>query len=300
VAERIKAGLRQNVGTHITCSIGVAPNTLLAKMAADMKKPDGLTILRQEDLPGPLLDLPLTDIPGVGENMHRRLQRARIRTMADLWATAPKHARKIWASVQGERLWYWLHGYDFEGPPTHPVMIGHSRMLDPALRPQAQARLMARRLMTKATYRLRRAGYFACGVGLSTRSIHGLRWAGEQRIAPARDPLTFLNILENLWAGMRNDLAPHAASGLSLKKVSVVLTGLKQAHDITDDLLIASSPKAVLDLKKREALAAALDHLQTKYRRETVCLGVPPKTLGGHVGTKIAFARVPDAEEFWC
>lgn len=51
LALRIKAGIRRNVGPAITCSIGVAPNTLLAKIAGDMKKPDGLTILRQEDLP---------------------------------------------------------------------------------------------------------------------------------------------------------------------------------------------------------------------------------------------------------
>lgn len=52
-------------------------------------------------------------------------------------------------------------------------------------------------------------------------------------------------------------------------------------------------------MRKNDALTRALDRLQDKYQRETVSLGLPPKTLAGYVGTKIAFSRVPDREEFW-
>ena len=51
--------------------------------------------------------------------------------------------------------------------------------------------------------------------------------------------------------------------------------------------------------EKRDKLSAALDHLQEKYKRETVWMGTIPQTLAGHVGTKIAFSRVPEKEEFW-
>ena len=65
VAMNIKHGIWDHVGPAISCSIGLAPNSLLAKIATNTQKPDGLVIIRQEDLPGPLLSLKLTDIPGV-------------------------------------------------------------------------------------------------------------------------------------------------------------------------------------------------------------------------------------------
>lgn len=297
VARRIKEGLRKNIGSHITCSIGIAPNSLLAKIATDMQKPDGLVMLHPDDLRSPLIKLKLTDIPGIGANMQRRLNRAGIFSMEHLWHTAPKQMRKIWGSVQGERMWYWLHGYDFEQQETGNVMIGHSRMLDPDLRRPDKARLIARRLLTKATYRLRRKNYHASKLSLSIRSTDGQRWASEIRIPHARDPFTFLQTLDQLWTEMMT--SPFYGPYIKFKKVSVILSGLRTQGQITDDLLDNAQQEKIHTRQKHESLAAALDKLQNKYQQETVWLGTIPKTLGGHVGTKIAFARVPDQEEFW-
>lgn len=301
VALRIKRGIREHVGSAITCSIGIAPNSLLAKIAGDMKKPDGLTILRQEDLPGPLFDLQLIDLPGIGFNMERRLHRAGVKTIPDLWNLSPKHARKIWGSVQGERFWYWLHGYDFETQETGNTMIGHSRILDPLLRAPAPARQMARRLLTKASYRLRRKGFYASRVSLSVRTTEYQRWAGERKISPARDPFTFLQQLDDLWSEMmRFFYAPlHSPSALRFRKVSVTLYDLSRSGDITYDLFETGQKETQEKLRKHDALTQALDKLQDRYQRETVSLGLPPKTLAGYVGTKIAFSRVPEKEEFW-
>lgn len=329
LSRRIKQGIWQNVGKHINCSIGIAPNSLLAKMAGETQKPDGLVIWHQEDLPEALFALQLTDIPGVGINMERRLHRAGINTMEALWNTSPKQARRIWGSVQGERMWYWLHGYDFEPPETGNVMIGHSRMLDPHLRKPDKARAMARRLLVKATYRLRRKDYYASRLSLGVRTAAGYRWRDERVFAAAHDPFTFLHHLDILWDQMMLYFHPtscntpqHLPRGsgnlfepakdpclrreyesrdtqITFKKVSVVLHGLRRKEEITDDLLNTQRHAHLHRLQKREALANALDTLQNKYQKETVSLGVPPKTLAGHVGTKIAFSRVPDQEEFW-
>ena len=48
---QIKSAIRKRAGDSLTCSIGIAPNTMLAKVAADMKKPDGLTVFSDSDLP---------------------------------------------------------------------------------------------------------------------------------------------------------------------------------------------------------------------------------------------------------
>jgi DNA polymerase-4 len=86
LATAIKAGLNANVGECLTASIGVASNRLLAKMAADMKKPDGLTILSEDVRRARLERLPLSDIPGVGRAMEKRLAAAGLVTMAQLLA----------------------------------------------------------------------------------------------------------------------------------------------------------------------------------------------------------------------
>lgn len=313
IAHNIKQGLWDNIGPAINCSIGVAPNSLLAKIAGEMQKPDGLTLLPQESLPGRLLNLKLTDIPGIGINMERRLHRAGITTMEQFWNISPKHARKIWGSVQGERFWYWIHGYDFEEPETkRNYMIGHSRVLDPDLRTPEHARLMARRLLTKATMRLRRKNYYAGTLSLGVRTINGQRWRHEIHLpTPAQDPFTFLEHLDQLWNEMIYNLCLPRESGdlfpspnthhptLKFKKLSTILTNLRHADEITGDMMVERYQEKLTALNKREALTNALDTLQDKYKCETVTLGTPPKTLTGYVGTKIAFSRVPDNEEFW-
>lgn len=305
VAMRIKAGLRAHVGAAVTCSIGIAPNSLLAKIAGDMKKPDGLTILRQEDLPGPLFDLKLIDLPGIGGNMERRLHRAGVRSVRDFWNISPKHARRIWGSVQGERFWYWLHGYDFEAPDTNSSMIGHSRVLDPDLRGPAEARQMARRLLSKASGRMRSRSFLAGRLFLSVRSCDHFRWGGERRFPHASDPFTFLRHLDDLWEEMARyfnaspALTTSSRNGLRFKKVSVTLLDLRPLHDVTPDLFGSESPEILIKSSKNAALTAALDRLNARYQGEMVSIGLPPKTLAGHVGTKIAFSRVPEREEFW-
>ena len=65
LAHQIKQRFRDAVGECVACSIGYAPNRWLAKIAADLDKPDGLTVLHPRDLPGRLLTLDLEDLPGV-------------------------------------------------------------------------------------------------------------------------------------------------------------------------------------------------------------------------------------------
>lgn len=303
IAQNIKDGICRNIGPAITCSIGIAPNSFLAKVGTEMQKPDGLVILKPEDLPGPLFNLKLTDLPGIGMNMEKRLNRAGVTTIRQLWALAPKQARKIWGSVQGEKFWYWLHGYDVPHLETSTGMVGHSRILDPAMRNPEDARLMARRLLVKASARLRRKGFHAGALSLGVTNLQQkVKWRKELRFPPAQDPFTFLYHLESLWDEMMHDFFgppshwPYRRS--VFKKVSTLLHGLKRSGDITGDLFQTQFEIPKQEIRRRNALTGAIDSLNKKYQREMVLLGTTPKTQAGHVGTKIAFSRVPDMAEF--
>ena len=81
--------------------------------------------------------------------------------------------------------------------------------------------------------------------------------------------------------------------------MAVILSHLHKEETVSGDLFIAGSATHQRIQEKRQSLSLALDKLQTKYQKETVWMGVVPNTLAGHVGTKIAFSRVPEKEEFW-
>lgn len=72
--------------TSLTCSIGIAPNKLLAKMASDMQKPDGITIIREGDLENRIWPLPVGRLLGVGPKTEQSLKEMGIETIGDLAA----------------------------------------------------------------------------------------------------------------------------------------------------------------------------------------------------------------------
>lgn len=289
LAQRIREGIWKNVGPAINCSIGIASNSFLAKVATDMQKPNGFVILDQSNLQDRLFKLDLTDLPGINTRMEQRLNKAGIKTVEQFWNTSPKHARMIWGSVGGERFWYNLHGYHIPDLETNPSVIGHSRILDPELRPIDKARQVARRLTIKAATRMRRQELFATRFYMSVRIDDSNRWSGEMHLTPAQDSFTFLEQLEDMWAIMLQETGTRR-----LKKISVTLHGLKKANEINLDLFETPTRET----KRNEALSQVMDKLNEKYGAETLQLGPAPKTRAGHLGTKIAFSRVPEMAEF--
>jgi DNA polymerase-4 len=287
IARAMKAGIRGSVGECLSCSIGIAPSMLLAKIASDMQKPDGLVVIEAKDLPGPLLDRKLTDLPGIALNREAHLRRAGVTDVAAFWALAPKEARAVWGSVGGERYWYELHGVDLPASENGRRSIGHSRVLAPAMRTPAEARLVARALLLKAAVRLRRYGLAAGSLGLSARSEWRSRIVEETNFPPTQDSFLLLGRLDALW--QRNE--PHE----SLKTVSIWLTRLVPVETRARDLFVPLRPDG---FTRGEALWRTLDKLTTRYGRDTV---VPASQRGlslQYLGAKIAFTRVPEPVEF--
>ncbi len=82
MAQKLKKRIREEAG--VTCSIGIGPNKLLAKMAAEMQKPDGLTVLNYEDVPSRIWLLPVRELFGVGPRYEHHLKLFNIQTIGDL------------------------------------------------------------------------------------------------------------------------------------------------------------------------------------------------------------------------
>jgi DNA polymerase-4 len=82
LAWEIQRRVRDELG--LSCSIGVAPNLFLAKMASDMKKPNGITVLRIREVPQKLWNLPIGDMRGVGQKTVPLMEECGIHTIGDL------------------------------------------------------------------------------------------------------------------------------------------------------------------------------------------------------------------------
>src|SRR5271154_906484 len=92
LAHRIKQQLLKDFSPWLTCSIGIAPTRLLAKIASELKKPDGLTVLDPSELPDRLEHLSLDDLCGIGHGMLARLDAHGIQNVRDLWALSKQQA----------------------------------------------------------------------------------------------------------------------------------------------------------------------------------------------------------------
>jgi DNA polymerase IV len=110
LAERLKSAVRQATG--LSCSIGIAPNKLLAKLASELDKPDGLTILTAADIPHRIWPLPVGKVNGIGPKTNARLQALGINLVGELAATAVHHLVAAFGERQGRWLSDLAHGRD--------------------------------------------------------------------------------------------------------------------------------------------------------------------------------------------
>ncbi|WP_416909107.1 MAG: type VI secretion protein ImpB [Polymorphobacter sp.] len=295
LAARIKAGIRANVGACLTSSIGVAPNRLLAKMAADMEKPDGLTILEAETMAARLRRLPLSDIPGVGKRMEARLAAQGVVSMGQLLALDARAARRVWGSVWGERMHWLLHGFDLPDAETSNRSIGHSHVLSPDKRALPAARLVTRRLTAKAATRLRRAGKRCARLGLSVKAearagTTPARWKGEVKLTAVLDTPALLSALERLWQQMSQEFG-----AARLLQVGVVLSDLSEADAVQGGLFDAADLAAET---RARALSEAMDRVNARFGRDAVRLGHDRLGAVKSAGPRIAFTRIPEMAEF--
>ena len=291
LAKNIKEGLQKKIGKYIRCSIGIAPNRFLAKTASNLEKPDGLQVLYTQDVPERIKHFKLSDLTGIGRAMEYRLQRSGILSIEELYKISPKHMRKLWGSVQGERFWYMLRGVEIPIDTTQRRTIGHSHVLEPKFRQVDLAQQVMSRLLLKAASRLRRLQYYAKNLSISFRTENGLRMQGTKKFYRACDNITLLNEGTKIW----NDLIKKNQIR-SVKKISVTLFNLKKKTELQPDLFTTIHQQHLTE--RFESLSEAMDTINSRFGRDSIALGNIPSQIQSFSGTRIAFTRIPEKKEF--
>lgn len=268
ISNLIKQSIRSNVGECIECSIGIAPNRYLAKIASNMQKPNGLVVIRPEDIPGKLLGLHLNDLPGVGKSTYSRLQGYGIQTIGQLYQYSQQELKKKWGSIVGAKLWYLLRGYDLSNENTASNTVGHSQVLAPNLRNVESARIVALSLLQKASYRLRAKKLHASRIILTIQTVDRQTLKKSIKIVKLSNNISLSKILTQGWHDLinsnienNNKLLPH--------KISIALTGLAEMdNQLSFGDMIESKQK-----QRNTSLTECLDKINNKYGNNTVVLG---------------------------
>lgn len=110
IARKIKHQIKEETG--LTASVGIGHNKLIAKIASDMNKPDGLTEIKMEDIPRVLFPLPPSRLWGVGKKTEERLKELGIKTIGDLARTPVDVLKKVFGRAIGQSLHEHAHGID--------------------------------------------------------------------------------------------------------------------------------------------------------------------------------------------
>ncbi len=300
----IKQAIRDDVGETLRCSVGMAPNRYLAKIASDMQKPDGLIGLLPSQLPRAVAHLELRDLPGVGARTEARLNAKGITTMPQLLALDLPGMRRLWDSVWGDRIYHWLRGYDTgdDGAPVASEVqksLGHSHVLAPEFRTPEGAWAVAHKLLHKAAMRLRMEKFHTTTLGLSIKfsltreqaveaaarvrrhysGVRTLGWAMEARFVPCQDTFTLMEALRGMWAQ-----CPRTHLFGRPFYVDIVFNTLLRESELQPSLF--PEPPHLAEL------SATMDKLNLKFGHTTVHFaGMLPARESAP--TRIAFTQIP-------
>ena len=283
MATLIKETIRREMGEYLRCSIGLAPNRLLAKLAADWHKPDGMTVISQEELPQRLFSRPLRAFSGIGSRMEQRLVRAGITTTQQFCQQSSQQLAKVWGSkLLGEVWWRRLRGEDVLDPPTKRRSVGHSHVLPPQMRNDIDAKAVLLRLLDKTAMRLRRIDYWAGAISVRLDYLDQESWLAHRDLSHCQDTTTLVRATCKLW----KERPPEIPF-----KVSVTLSNLVSSSNVAQPLFDED--------RKLNALSDAIDELKQRFGPQAVqyaeMRGSQPLDPKQNPTTdRIAFNHIPD------
>jgi DNA polymerase-4 len=287
LAMEIKEAIRRRCGAQMRCSIGIAPNRVLAKLGTDLRKPDGLMVITDADLPRAIEGLSPQELCGIGPRTMKRLEGAGVKTIGDLLARSEQEMEALWGGVVGRRWWHWLRGHELVERPVRKGSIGHQHVLAPHRRQGGAPRAVAFRLMLKAAARLRHDGYAAGTLTLginfrdaakpSAGSWGATSWSASEGLGHGcTDSQTMLDALGRLWA--------RVPAGEPIM-VGVTLTDLVAPKSATLPLFGEEN--------RRAGLSRAMDTINRRFGANTLYTANIHGARGSGSGG-IAFTYVPD------
>jgi DNA polymerase-4 len=187
IGRRVRARVREEL--DLTCSVGVAPNKLLAKLASARAKPDGLLIVPAGEVEGFLHPLPVDELWGVGERTHEVLERLGVRTVGELAGIPLRVLERALGEQPARHLAEMATGRDERSvvPYEPPKQVSHEETFDRDLDEDGQVLRELLRLAHRVGARLRKEGFRARTVTLKVRLASFTTLTRSRTVADATD-----------------------------------------------------------------------------------------------------------------
>jgi DNA polymerase-4 len=185
LALRIQRAIHERTG--LTCSIGVAPNKLIAKMASEFNKPNGISIVFESELAAKIWPLPCRKINGIGPRMAERLEQLGIRTVGELARRERAWLGEQFGPNQGAWMYEAAWGWDDRAVVTHSEPVSMSRETTferdlHAVRDRAELSNLFTSLCQQVALDLQRHGYVGKTIGVKLRFDNFQRITRDQTI----------------------------------------------------------------------------------------------------------------------
>ena len=275
IAEEIRRRIRTE--WSLPCSIGIGPNKLLAKMASDMKKPNGITVLRIRDVPAVLWHRPCDALHGVGRKTAAKLARMNIRTIGELAACDERTLIRAFGAY-GAWMKRAANGIDTceVNPERGPnKSIGHSTTLPRDVTDPEEAGRVFLSLADRTARRLRRQGLVASTVQIAIRTPDmRTRTRAETLERPTDDPVEIHRVACRLFQR-------HHRPGEPVRLLGITLANLSPKRETAVQLDLFDLDRQ----PKREALIRTMDELRDRFGEEAVL------TAGMLLGEPAALSR---------
>ena len=243
-ARRVARGIKDAVraATRLSCSIGVTPNKLLSKIASELDKPDGLTVLTAADVPARIWPLPARKINGVGPKTAARLEALGIATIGDLARADPAWLIDEFGSSRGAWMHEAANGRDDRSVVTasEPVTISRETTFErdlSAQRDRAELSAIFTELCEELAGDLQRKGYVGRTIGLKVRYSNFKIVTRDRTIPePTHDAIEIRRV-----AG---ECLKRVPLELRIRLLGVRISGLCRPEDVASSPLSVAEPRS--------------------------------------------------------
>lgn len=259
VALRIKADIKEQVGDWLRCSIGIAPNTFLAKLGSDLQKPDGLTLITPDNIDGILSKLSLEDLPGIAGNYARRLERAGITTPLKMRYTSPQVLREIFKSVEGYYWHYRLNFRELDINSNDYKSMQAQRQVSKEQRSTVESiEQVFMTLCMRLEQRMVKHGVHCKTIGFSARYGDAERWDDYFSIGqPIQDGIVLMNLIKERIHQFENTYKAKPVFTTDIRSIGVTITNFVKSKDVQQTLFE--------DTSKKDQLRKTVYEIKNKY-----------------------------------
>jgi DNA polymerase IV len=282
VGLEIKNRIKADVGDHLTVSVGIGPNRFLAKIASNLKKPDGLEEINHENFLAVYTGLTLTDLHGINIRNEKRLNSVGIFDVLDFYDSSLPRLKLAFRSILG---YYWhlrLRGWEIDEVEFGRRSFGNSHAIPRSKGTKEEITPILQKLCEKTGSRLRKSKYKARGVHLGLLFKDGTFWHKGQK-------------LESVIFDSR-DIYKQMLRLLNF------CSELKPIHTLSESVFALVDEKSLQlnvfeDMVKKQLLVNAIDDINDVWGDFTIAPARIPLSTS-KVLDRIAFGGVKELEEF--